>query len=205
MGIEFFEFTTRPKVCRRWESNALFTENFISLSVWKSDVLYKWVNATAAFVTFSEWGWKKKGELSEGKNTFFSWHRVRKWFKKRRIFLLPMNYCLKKNVFLGEFRNFASRKIRIDGCCLRFPLSGKSWKHCRKHVVCSCLLARQIVLWGCCPVCGLLLINKSKNIINLMEITGKIIKALEPRSGVSARSGSTWCVQEFVIETVEGQ
>lgn len=38
-----------------------------------------------------------------------------------------------------------------------------------------------------------------------MEITGKIIKALEPRSGVSARSGSTWCVQEFVIETVEGQ
>ena len=38
-----------------------------------------------------------------------------------------------------------------------------------------------------------------------MEITGKIIKALEPRSGVSARSGSNWCVQEFVIETIEGQ
>ena len=108
MGIEFFELTTRPKVCRRWESNALFTENFISLSVWKSDVLYKKVNATAAFKTSSEWGWSVKGELSEGKNTFFSWHTECKWFKKRRIFLLPVNYCLKKNVFFGDFRNFAS-------------------------------------------------------------------------------------------------
>ena len=36
-----------------------------------------------------------------------------------------------------------------------------------------------------------------------MEITGKIIAALEPRSGVSQRTGSTWKVQEFVIETHE--
>ena len=34
-----------------------------------------------------------------------------------------------------------------------------------------------------------------------MEITGKIIAALEPRSGVSQRSGNAWKVQEFVIET----
>lgn len=37
-----------------------------------------------------------------------------------------------------------------------------------------------------------------------MEITGKIIKVLEPRSGKSARTGNDWVVQEFVIETVEG-
>ena len=34
-----------------------------------------------------------------------------------------------------------------------------------------------------------------------MEITGKIIAALEPVGGVSARSGSEWKKQEFVIET----
>jgi hypothetical protein len=34
-----------------------------------------------------------------------------------------------------------------------------------------------------------------------MEITGKIIAVLEPRSGVSARSGNEWKSQEFVIET----
>ena len=34
-----------------------------------------------------------------------------------------------------------------------------------------------------------------------MEITGRIIQALEPRSGTSARSGNTWMSQEFVIET----
>lgn len=36
-----------------------------------------------------------------------------------------------------------------------------------------------------------------------MEITGRIIQALEPRSGTSARSGNTWMSQEFVIETHE--
>ncbi len=34
-----------------------------------------------------------------------------------------------------------------------------------------------------------------------MEITGKIIAALEPRGGVSARTGNSWKSQEFVIET----
>lgn len=36
-----------------------------------------------------------------------------------------------------------------------------------------------------------------------MEIQGKIIAALEPRGGVSQRTGSNWKVQEFVIETHE--
>ncbi len=36
-----------------------------------------------------------------------------------------------------------------------------------------------------------------------MEITGKIIAALQPRSGTSARTGNTWMTQEFVIETHE--
>ncbi len=36
-----------------------------------------------------------------------------------------------------------------------------------------------------------------------MEITGKIIAALEPRGGVSQRTGNTWKSQEFVIETHE--
>jgi hypothetical protein len=34
-----------------------------------------------------------------------------------------------------------------------------------------------------------------------MEITGKIIAALEPKGGVSARTGNEWKSQEFVIET----
>lgn len=34
-----------------------------------------------------------------------------------------------------------------------------------------------------------------------MEITGKIIVAAEPRGGVSSRTGNSWKVQEFVIET----
>lgn len=38
-----------------------------------------------------------------------------------------------------------------------------------------------------------------------MEITGKIIAALEPRSGVSKTSGSPWMTQEFVLETVNEQ
>ena len=36
-----------------------------------------------------------------------------------------------------------------------------------------------------------------------MEITGKIIAAGEPRGGTSARTGNSWKVQEFVIETHE--
>lgn len=34
-----------------------------------------------------------------------------------------------------------------------------------------------------------------------MDITGKIIAALEPRSGVAKSSGNPWKVQEYVIET----
>ncbi|MCH5312578.1 MAG: DUF3127 domain-containing protein [Prevotella sp.] len=34
-----------------------------------------------------------------------------------------------------------------------------------------------------------------------MEITGKIIAVLPPRSGVSARTGNPWMTQEYVIET----
>lgn len=36
-----------------------------------------------------------------------------------------------------------------------------------------------------------------------MEITGKIIAILEPRGGVSQRTGNPWKSQEFVIETIE--
>jgi hypothetical protein len=36
-----------------------------------------------------------------------------------------------------------------------------------------------------------------------MEITGKIIAVLEPRGGVSARTGSAWKSQEYVLETQE--
>lgn len=36
-----------------------------------------------------------------------------------------------------------------------------------------------------------------------MEIQGKIIAALEPRGGVSARTGNNWKMQEFVLETME--
>ena len=34
-----------------------------------------------------------------------------------------------------------------------------------------------------------------------MEITGKIIAALEKRTGVAKASGNTWVAQEYVIET----
>ncbi len=34
-----------------------------------------------------------------------------------------------------------------------------------------------------------------------MELTGKIIAALDAREGTSSRTGSTWKSQEFVIET----
>jgi hypothetical protein len=36
-----------------------------------------------------------------------------------------------------------------------------------------------------------------------MELTGKIIAVLEPRGGVSARTGSPWKSQEYVLETQE--
>ena len=36
-----------------------------------------------------------------------------------------------------------------------------------------------------------------------MEITGKIIAVLPARSGTSARTGSEWKVQEYVLETQE--
>ena len=38
-----------------------------------------------------------------------------------------------------------------------------------------------------------------------MEFTGRIIKALEPRSGVSSRTGNPWKMQDFVIEEPMGQ
>lgn len=38
-----------------------------------------------------------------------------------------------------------------------------------------------------------------------MEITGKIIAALEPRSGVAKGSGNPWKIQEFVLETTGEQ
>lgn len=38
-----------------------------------------------------------------------------------------------------------------------------------------------------------------------MEITGKIIVALEPRSGVSANTGNPWKMQSFVLETTTEQ
>jgi len=34
-----------------------------------------------------------------------------------------------------------------------------------------------------------------------MEITGKIIAVLQPRSGVSQRTGNPWMTQEYVLET----
>ncbi len=44
---------------------------------------------------------------------------------------------------------------------------------------------------------------KQKSYIRQMELTGKIIACLEPRGGVSARTGNQWKSQEFVIETVD--
>lgn len=37
-----------------------------------------------------------------------------------------------------------------------------------------------------------------------MELTGRIIAVMEPRSGVSARTGNPWMTQEYVLE-VPGQ
>lgn len=44
---------------------------------------------------------------------------------------------------------------------------------------------------------------KIKLSIIIMEISGKIIVALEPRSGQSARTGNNWVVQSYVVETHE--
>lgn len=38
-----------------------------------------------------------------------------------------------------------------------------------------------------------------------MEFTGKIIAVLEPRGGVSARTGNPWKTQDYVIEETVGQ
>ena len=38
-----------------------------------------------------------------------------------------------------------------------------------------------------------------------MEFTGRIIKALEPRTGVSRSTGNPWTMQDFVIEETVGQ
>ena len=38
-----------------------------------------------------------------------------------------------------------------------------------------------------------------------MEFTGRIIKVLEPRGGVSNRTGNPWKTQDFVIEETMGQ
>ena len=37
-----------------------------------------------------------------------------------------------------------------------------------------------------------------------MELTGRIIAVMDPRSGVSARTGNSWMTQEYVLE-VPGQ
>lgn len=39
----------------------------------------------------------------------------------------------------------------------------------------------------------------------VMDITGRIIAALEPRSGTSKASGNPWKMQEFVLETINEQ
>ena len=33
-----------------------------------------------------------------------------------------------------------------------------------------------------------------------MDLTGKVIAIMEPRSGVSQRTGNHWMTQDFVIE-----
>ena len=37
-----------------------------------------------------------------------------------------------------------------------------------------------------------------------MDLTGKIVGVMQPRSGVSQRTGNSWMVQEFVLE-IPGQ
>ena len=44
---------------------------------------------------------------------------------------------------------------------------------------------------------------KQKSLNLNMEITGKIIACLEPKGGVSARTGNQWKTQDYVIETMD--
>ena len=46
--------------------------------------------------------------------------------------------------------------------------------------------------------------NNKKKVIFIMDLTGRIIAVLQPRSGVSARTGNAWMTQEYVME-VPGQ
>ena len=46
---------------------------------------------------------------------------------------------------------------------------------------------------------SLLNIKKNKE----MEVSGRILKMMEPRSGVSAKTGNPWATQEMVIEYFE--
>ena len=46
--------------------------------------------------------------------------------------------------------------------------------------------------------------NQLKLRKNIMDLTGKVIAIMEPRGGVSQRTGNNWMVQEYVIE-VPGQ
>lgn len=57
---------------------------------------------------------------------------------------------------------------------------------------------KSVLLWLILSISN---INTQKN----MEFTGRIIKALEPRAGVSARTGNPWKMQDFVIEETMGQ
>ena len=43
------------------------------------------------------------------------------------------------------------------------------------------------------------------NTFRIMDITGKIIAVLEPRSGVAKASGNPWKIQEYVLETIGEQ
>lgn len=42
--------------------------------------------------------------------------------------------------------------------------------------------------------------NQLLYIINYMDLTGRIIAIMQPRSGVSARTGNPWMTQEYVLE-----
>ena len=46
--------------------------------------------------------------------------------------------------------------------------------------------------------------NQLKLRYKIMDLTGKVIAILQPRSGVSQRTGNPWMIQEYVIE-VPGQ
>ena len=59
-------------------------------------------------------------------------------------------------------------------------------------------------IWGKKGKC----LKFAQNILNtsgIMDITGKIIAVLEPRSGVAKASGNPWKIQEYVLETIGEQ